>query len=72
LKGTNSAGKTFKVIWLKFCLKALFTGKKAIDASILENFRFYMGNSKPETVIVRYGPGLVFERRNSQIRGENW
>ena len=61
-------GKAFKVIWLKFCLEALFTGKKAIDASILENFRFYTGNGKPETVIVL----RVFDRRNSQIRGEKW
>ena len=60
MKGPNSSGKTFRVIWLKFCLKLLFTGKKAIDASILENFQFYTGNGKPETVIFRYGPLRVF------------
>jgi len=38
----------------------LFTGKKAIDASILENFQFYTGNGKLETVIFRYGPLRVF------------
>jgi len=49
----------------------LFTGKRAIDASILDNFRFYTGNGKLEMVIVRYGPRRIFDRRISQIRGKN-